>query len=102
VTQFQPRIRTVEGVQVTAENAAEVAARLPDGTVTGDGVTFTVFETPVTATFGWYVFWNRDGTPGAWPAEDFEHDYEPTPDPTNRELIDALTARIGALEAARS
>lgn len=102
MTQFQPRIRTLEGVQVTAENAAEVAGRLLDGTVTADGVAFTVFESPVTAAFGWYVFWDRDGNASAWPAVDFEHDYEPTPDPTDRELIDALTARIAAVEATRS
>lgn len=102
MTQYQPRIRPVEGDQLTTENAAEIADKLPNGSVTDDGIAFTVWDSPVTAAFGWYVFWDRDGNASAWPAADFEHDYESTPDPTDRELIDALTARIDALEATRS
>lgn len=104
MTHYQPRIRTIEAVQLISENAAEVAASVIDGAVVDGGITFTRWGDPLFAPFGSYIL-NADGASSMWPAEDFEPQYELVPNPSYRErvnelqeAVDTLTNRIAALE----
>lgn len=95
MTTYRPRTRTVEAVQLTATNAAEVAEAV-GGLVNDDGtVTFTVFDEQHTARPTDYVFTQPAG--GPWPSEDFEHDFEEVPEgPTARERLTAIELRLTA------